>query len=99
MSTKSVATFSPFYEKSGSPTGSHAINPLPSWSQHLTVALFSNSKPNVDHLFRGLVDGLQDAGLRNFMYLGKNAPSVGMDESTLTTIRARANLFITAMAD
>jgi hypothetical protein len=74
-------------------------NPPPAPLADLRVALLSNSKANVDNLFRGLVEGLRAHNVRHITMFEKGRSTIPTPDEMRDEIVASSDLLITAMAD
>lgn len=74
-------------------------NVMPSSVTGLKVALLSNSKANVDNLFRGLADGLRAHSITEIAMFNKGTSTIPMPVEMRDEIVASSDLVITAMAD
>jgi hypothetical protein len=63
------------------------------------VVLLSNSKPNVDHLFQGLREGLRERSITDIRMLDKGSPTIPMPPDMFEEVVRCCDLFVTAMAD
>jgi hypothetical protein len=100
----SVATgftiLSPVAERRGhSVPDSLDTNSAPASSANLRVALLSNSKANVDNLFKGLAEGLRANNITAISWYDKGSSTIPTPEKLRDEIVAASDLVITAMAD
>src|ERR1700677_4890144 len=84
--------------------GRHAALPrisagTPASGTAARVVLLSNSKPNVDHLFDGLRQGLREHSITDIRMLDKGSPTIPMPQDMFEEVVNCCDLFITAMAD
>lgn len=63
------------------------------------LILLSNSKPNVDNLFRGLRQGLLEHSITDIRVLDKGSPTIPMPQDMFEEVVNCCDLFVTAMAD
>lgn len=100
----SVATgftiLSPIAERRGhSVPDSLDTNAVPAPTAKLRVALLSNSKANVDNLFRGLAEGLREKHIDSIAIFDKGSSTIPAPVQLRDEIVASSDLVITAMAD
>jgi hypothetical protein len=76
-----------------------AANPAPSTGTATRVILLSNSKPNVDNLFRGIAEGLNARGVADIRVFDKGSAPVSISSEVLDEVTSNCDLFVTAMAD
>lgn len=74
-------------------------NTAPASLASLKVALLSNSKANVDNLFRGLSKGLKANQVSHISLFDKGSSTIPAPEKLRNDIVATSDLVITAMAD
>lgn len=74
-------------------------NAMPRALANLRVGLLSNTKANVDNLFRGLEVGLRHHGVANVQLFDKGDASIPAPDSMRDEIVASSDLVVTAMAD
>lgn len=96
----SVTVLSPVAEVWGAVT-SHATTRkrAPKPRSDLRIALLSNSKANVDHLFAGLTTVFEAEAVGTAALYDKGNAAVPAPPEMLEEISARSDLLITAMAD
>lgn len=100
VATGGFTILSPVAERRGhSVPEALGTNAPPSTLTHLKVALLSNSKANVDNLFRGLTDGLRAHHVAEISLFDKGSATIPAPEKLRNDIVAGSDLVITAMAD
>ncbi|HXC79216.1 MAG TPA: hypothetical protein VNU19_19460 [Candidatus Acidoferrum sp.] len=91
---------SPIAERRGhSVPDSLDTNAVPISLTNLRVALLSNSKANVDNLFRGLAEGLRANKITDITMFDKGSSTIPAPDKMRNEIVASSDLVITAMAD
>jgi hypothetical protein len=65
----------------------------------LNVGLLSNSKANVNHLFRGLATTLGDQSIKSITLFDKGSATIPAPADMLADIAANVDVLVTGMAD
>jgi hypothetical protein len=76
-----------------------AATVVPDARPELRISLLSNSKANVDNLFRGLTESLAAESVGRVTLYDKGSSGIPMPDEMRDEIVANSDLLITAMAD
>ena len=100
VATGGFTILSPVADRRGhSVPDSLSTNATPISLTNLKVALLSNSKANVENLFRGLSEGLHAHHVSQITLFDKGSSTIPAPETVRNDIVAGSDLVITAMAD